>query len=128
MKRLSLVSLLTLMFNLIGFAQKEKPPFDCSPLNQENSNRVYEHLDSTLVWPDQIEKGEMTYVVHVAVIFTQAGLVKELKVERGINPLFDENAIKACEEFKSWNWSSEIDPNSTYDIYKIRVPVPFKPN
>lgn len=85
---------------------------------------VRRYIERNVMYPTQAIKQKIHGVVLISFDINKLGLVDNIKVERGVNPLIDEEAIKAIRNMPAWK------PGMRHGrpvIVKFIIPVNFMP-
>jgi protein TonB len=88
------------------------------------TDAVRRYIELTVIYPIQAIKQKLNGVVIVSFDVNRQGTVDNIKVERGVHPLLDKEAIKAVESMPRWK------PGVRHGkpvIVKFVIPVRFMP-
>ena len=88
------------------------------------TDAVRRYIELTVTYPLQAIKQKLNGVVIVSFDVNRQGTVDNIKVERGVHPMLDKEAIKAVESMPRWK------PGVRHGkpvIVKFVIPVRFMP-
>jgi TonB family protein len=85
---------------LLGNGQGISDKVDHIPIFPEGN--VTQYVERTLKYPSQAMKKKISGVVVVSFIINKTGKVVNVKVERGVDPIIDAEAIKTIKNMPQW--------------------------
>ena len=122
----SIVSIFLFFSVLYNYSQETQKTSIVS-ITDEMQLEIDKHLDTILVWPSSVQRGEISFITYISLVFDPSGKVESIDVVRTPGELFSKEALLACEAMRNWNFSSQILNNEPSEKYKIIFPVRFKP-
>jgi hypothetical protein len=117
-----------LFFSVLSNYSQETQKASIISITDEMQIDINEHLDSALIWPSSLKRGDISFITYISLVFDQGGKVESIDIERTPGEPFSKEALLACEAMRSWDFSSQILDNDPSEKYKIIFPVTFKPN
>lgn len=116
-----------LFFSVLPNYSQETQKASIISITDEMQIEINEHLDSALIWPSSLKRGDISFITYISLVFDPSGKVESIDVVRTPGELFSKEALLACEALRNWNFSSQILNNEPSEKYKIIFPVRFKP-
>jgi TonB family protein len=78
-------------------------------------------IAETVKYPEEAKKQKITGKVFVSFVVNKQGKVEDVKIERGVNTLLDQEAMRVVKQLKTWK------PGSQKGVkVKVRFTVPIQ--
>ncbi len=88
------------------------------------NEKMYKHLESVYDYPIYCKVNKIAGTVHVAFTITRKGKFANVKVERSVNPLLDEAALKMVKTLGDFKWLPGEEYGKKVDV-RLKLPVTF---
>ena len=111
MKKNILFMLLTLVFSISGFSQEKFKETDDEvftivenmPEFPGGQEALYQFLAKNVVYPPEAKKNGIQGRVFVNFTVGKDGVVRDVKIVRGVHKLLDEEAMRVIKAMPNWN-------------------------